>query len=924
MDRTWTDAQGGAWTTTSDWSPEGVPGSTDTALITTPGTYAILVGQSESVGSLVLDDAGATVLVGELSAASPTTFAVDGGIALDSGRLDIVGSDRTGLGIAGAVYTLDNASTLEVSGGIAGRPGGASGTLFASVATIDLIGSQTLDSVTLVMGSSVELLASGGTATFGSGFVLEQTGSLDGLDGTLVNQGLIEFSGAPWVQIGGNAPSSFTNSGTIVAGREEVLATLQDFANAGLLDIIGAFDLNIGRSFANTGTVALAAGGTFDLNARTSLAALGRIDNAGGTIGIGGTLDLGGGTLAVAAGETFGNVLLTGTVRDGTIAPAGGTLVAQGGTFDGITYDGVLDLSTLGAQTTLDVVNGLSVQAGTVDITGPGDTLEILDSETLAHLTLDLGAADGGDSALLGEPAGTLTLGPNAVLNGAGGQMTISAGAFVNEGSIGVAGGALAIGATSLTNAGTLDLAGSGTTVTLDAESLANSGRIDIGAGSRLVLQTVTFQDEPPPAGFTNTGTVTMVPGSELVLDTNTSLAGLGTIAGSGGTLDIAPKQNWFSSETGGVLDLGGGTLVVGGSSAISELIIQGTIEDGSIVLLPGGTLVPLTSGIERDVQQQAPCYLAGTRIRTPCGEVAVEELAVGGEVVTASGEAKPIAWIGQRRIDCRRHRQPELIWPVRVRAGAFGPDQPARDLLLSPDHAVSVPAARGDTDVLIPIKHLINGLSIAQEKADSVHYFHIELAKHDVILAEGLPAETYLDTGNRAMFANGGAALALHPDFFPRGWNEACAPLCQSGPDLAAARRRLSERARSLGWSAPGLALVHILADERDFPPAAVRGRLHRFLLPAGTRARIVPRQASAGVAQPVRLGGVLLNGRVLDIAAVVPAASQADEPGMWRIAGTVELRLPPAPGPRVLELLLEQEPGKQEECRLPSELAA
>jgi hypothetical protein len=85
----------------------------------------------------------------------------------------------------------------------------------------------------------------------------------------------------------------------------------------------------------------------------------------------------------------------------------------------------------------------------------------------------------------------------------------------------------------------------------------------------------------------------------------------------------------------------------------------------------------------------------------------------------------------------------------VRVRAGAFAAGAPQRDLWLSPDHAVFV------DDVLIPIRYLINGRTIAQERVDAVTYYHVELSDHEVILAEGLPCESYLDTGNRAAFAD-------------------------------------------------------------------------------------------------------------------------------------------------------------------------
>ncbi|MCB8874248.1 Hint domain-containing protein [Acidisoma silvae] len=189
-----------------------------------------------------------------------------------------------------------------------------------------------------------------------------------------------------------------------------------------------------------------------------------------------------------------------------------------------------------------------------------------------------------------------------------------------------------------------------------------------------------------------------------------------------------------------------------------------------------------------------APCFAAGTHLATPAGTVAVESLTIGDSVLTADGRAETVQWIGHRSVDCARHPQPEAVWPVRVAAGAFGPGLPLRDLYLSPDHAIF---AEG---VLIPVKHLINGSSITQEPVAAVTYFHVELTRHEVVLAEGLPVESYLDTGDRASFANAGGAVALHPAWGSEKRDvtlflEAAgyAPLHVTGPVVARLRDRLA-----------------------------------------------------------------------------------------------------------------------------------
>jgi hypothetical protein len=186
-------------------------------------------------------------------------------------------------------------------------------------------------------------------------------------------------------------------------------------------------------------------------------------------------------------------------------------------------------------------------------------------------------------------------------------------------------------------------------------------------------------------------------------------------------------------------------------------------------------------------------CFATGTPIKTEAGDVPVEHLTVGDRVQTRFGNTMAaVIWIGQRMVECQRHPRPEAVWPVRIRRHAFGPNMPHRDVLLSPDHAVLA------KDVLIPIRYLINGTTVVQEQVDRVGYWHVELDRHDVILAAGLPAETFLDTGNRSAFSNGGLVIDAHPEF--SRWirdGEGCAPLVIAGDEVERVRAMLEARAR-------------------------------------------------------------------------------------------------------------------------------
>lgn len=192
-------------------------------------------------------------------------------------------------------------------------------------------------------------------------------------------------------------------------------------------------------------------------------------------------------------------------------------------------------------------------------------------------------------------------------------------------------------------------------------------------------------------------------------------------------------------------------------------------------------------------------CFVAGTRIATPDNEVPVELLLPGDVVLLARGAVGRVVWLGRRRIDCRRHPRPHGVWPVLVRAGAFAPCVPKRDLLLSPDHAVFA------GHVLIPIRHLLNGTTVVQCEVDTVLFYHVELERHDVLLAEDLPVESYLPTGDRDAFENAGRVVRLHPTFgrtvrdTATLWDAlACAPLRVVGPEIDRLRQRLARRAVS------------------------------------------------------------------------------------------------------------------------------
>ncbi len=182
-------------------------------------------------------------------------------------------------------------------------------------------------------------------------------------------------------------------------------------------------------------------------------------------------------------------------------------------------------------------------------------------------------------------------------------------------------------------------------------------------------------------------------------------------------------------------------------------------------------------------------CYCRGTLILTNRGEIAVEDMKIGDRLITASGKARPIRWIGTRGYSRRFAMGNKTILPIQVKQGALANNVPKRDLWVSPLHAMFLDG------VLIPASCLVNGVSIVQVTwVDQVEYFHLELETHDVIVAEGALSESFLDDDSRGMFLNAATYREIYPDA-ARVPARYCAPRVEDGEALQAVRDRIQAR---------------------------------------------------------------------------------------------------------------------------------
>ncbi len=277
-------------------------------------------------------------------------------------------------------------------------------------------------------------------------------------------------------------------------------------------------------------------------------------------------------------------------------------------------------------------------------------------------------------------------------------------------------------------------------------------------------------------------------------------------------------------------------------------------------------------------------CFASGTRIRTSRGDVAVEELQVGDLAMTASGNRRPIRWIGHRRVHCRRHPVPHEVMPIRIAAHAFGPSRPTRDLYVSPGHAICVDVLG---EALIPAIALVNGATIQQVGVEEVTYWHVELDSHDILMAENLPAESYFDTGNRGFFAES-ELVQLHvtPEDAVRAHENFCRPFHDSGALVDAVRFQLGIRAQSLGWTLQqGDLDLHLLVDGRRVDPI-LRGRRARFHLSGAARevwlASSAARPIDVGHGADHRILGVCVAGLRVGADLTRQCEIQLDDPAL------------------------------------------
>jgi len=717
--------------------------------------------------------AGGSVLAG--SAANAISF-VGAGTLINHGLV----SGGTNYGVDGVDVTVTNYGTIDGAAAYTAGTGvyvGASGLLTNSGLVSGGSGLGNYGH-----GGRGLWLHGGTAAVFGTVAGGDAAASDNGTGGggglaALVTAGLLRLSG-----------------GLVVGGSGGYGGNYDGGIGGGALQVVG------GGSLVGGGTIVGGAGGTAEERGGAGAAAI--YVNQGFISGTGLVIDGGAG----AAGDTGGQGgdgidLKSASTLTGSITIAGGA--GGSATNDNGGAGGIGLYLHSGSQATLnnDIIIG---GAGGVSTNGTVGTAGIGLEDDSPDLLTGTGTITGGTGAV-SRSRNTfgvgLLLGKNATANldaiitgdtGAVGAEVYQAN-FVNSGV--VQGGAGAVGVYvddgRLTNAGTIIgtvavyLVGSHNTLSVDPgavfegdviTSADNSNDLDLSGTTRGTLVGVG-------SSFKNFSIIDFGAGADWEITGNLSgFAGNnaptidGFTVGDQIVLDNEVATSDFFLNNKLTLTGAGGTI---GTIALSASSIYDFTDSFALSSDGMNTTISLN------------CFAAGTRILTPRGEVPVEQIAVGDELITLRDPARPTAkviWTGRRALDLARANGAQALWPVRIAAGAFDDGVPARDLRVSPHHAIYWDGN------LFEAFSLINGVSIVQEPdCRFITYHHLEVEGHDVLLAEGLPAETYLETGGRDNFE--GQVMRLHTDFRAPPDATFCAPLITDGPALTTLRAHLVAR---------------------------------------------------------------------------------------------------------------------------------
>lgn len=313
-------------------------------------------------------------------------------------------------------------------------------------------------------------------------------------------------------------------------------------------------------------------------------------------------------------------------------------------------------------------------------------------------------------------------------------------------------------------------------------------------------------------------------------IDVQYSSTGVSSIVGGSLTAGAGPTFTTFAFTPLGPNEFGAASAVGAHDALLFAYANQAPTSLDFAAVTINGDGYSIASGDANQITSTVICFAAGTLIRTPLGDVPVEALRIGDTVLTGTGAERPVKWLGHRAFGRDESATPRKHEVVRIGAHAFGQDRPSKDLVVSPGHAICIDLFG---EVLIPAAKLVNGATVVRERLDEVVLWHVELDSHDILIANNLPAESYLAMGNRGFFEEAGATLNSFEEGRTKTYADFCRPIAIEGDILAFVRQRLLERAKAMGWTPRRDVELRLVVDDVAHNPVA-EGGAAAFLFPA------------------------------------------------------------------------------------------
>jgi len=309
-----------------------------------------------------------------------------------------------------------------------------------------------------------------------------------------------------------------------------------------------------------------------------------------------------------------------------------------------------------------------------------------------------------------------------------------------------------------------------GVTLTLSLTIPVNAGeendiRIGIAdvADSNYDSTVLIAADSVQTALVAQDDTATLFPDGSRVIDV------LGNdINDTGGTLTIT-HLNGQAVAAGDIVTLPSGQQIQLNADGTVTAKGDGDTEEFSFTYGVESSAGPADTGLV--TVDSVPCFVAGTRIRTPAGEVPVEDLRPGDLVLTRDEGVQPLRWAGSRTVPATGD-----FAPIRIAAGAFGAHD---ETWLSPLHRVLVRDALaellfGESEVLVAARDLVNDRTVRRVAGGEVTYVHLMFDRHQVIWSGGLATESFLPGPQTAHSFEAGILAeicALFPAIDPATW---------------------------------------------------------------------------------------------------------------------------------------------------------